>query len=135
MIVSVLRWNSNHQLLPVWVGGILGTEFLPVAENIVVHDLKLTKLVFRTIIFQIVLLLLSFYVISSSGSVFGASLVMVMNLQLLKDQILELKTSGTLSDSWFLYLKREAFSYQFIRNYLGVLSILFVLLSFFFLRL
>lgn len=109
----------------------MGTEFLPLTESIFQHDLKLSRPVFHTFVFQVILVVLGFYVLSSSGSFFGAGLVMVMYLQMIKDQIMELKINNFLSDGWFLYLRKEAFPIPVLRNYLIILIILFIVLTLF----
>ncbi|MBM3205653.1 hypothetical protein FJZ41_02260 [Candidatus Shapirobacteria bacterium] len=48
-----------------------------------------TKLAFHNALFQVILFVLCFFVLSSSGNLFGAGLVMAMALHLLKDEFLE----------------------------------------------
>jgi hypothetical protein len=46
-----------------------------------------TKLVFHNVLFQIILIILCFFVLSSTNGLFGKGLVMAMFLHLLKDEI------------------------------------------------
>lgn len=129
IIISVVRLRFDTSFLFFWIGGLLGTEFLPLAENIFQHDLKLSKPVFHTLIFQAILAVLSFYVLSSSGSLFGIGFVMVMNLQLLKDEIFELRSAGKLSPGWFLYLREERLNPRTVGSFIILLVLLFLLLA------
>jgi hypothetical protein len=131
LIISILRFNFSFQLLFLWLGGLLGTEFLTISEQIFQHDLKLTKPIFKTVVFQTVLICLTFYIITSSRSLFVSGLIMTMNLQLLKDQITEYTKTKTLSGSWFIYLRQDYFTSPILRGYLVVLFSLFLFFSLF----
>lgn len=58
------------------------------------------NLIFHSFYFQIIFLVLTFFVISSSGSVFGRGLVGAFFLHLVVDQWIDLKEIGNL-DAWF----------------------------------
>ena len=51
------------------------------------------KLVFHNVLFQVILIVLCFFVLSSTNNIFGKGLVMVMFLHLLKDEV-ELLRNG-----------------------------------------
>lgn len=57
-----------------------------------------TKLVFHTALFQIIFLILSFLVLTSSGSIFGRGLVLAFLLHLSIDQIVDLRETGALAN-------------------------------------
>ena len=59
-----------------------------------------TKLIFHTAIFQIIFLVFSFLVITSSGSVFGRGMVLAFMLHLIIDQIVDLMETDSLQN-WF----------------------------------
>jgi len=59
-----------------------------------------TKLIFHTATFQIIFLVLTFWVISSSGSPFGRGLVLAFALHLSVDQIVDINETGGLAN-WF----------------------------------
>ena len=58
------------------------------------------ELIFHTIFFQFIFIILTFFVISSTGSVFGRGLVLAFCLHLLIDQVVDLRQTGSLSN-WF----------------------------------
>jgi hypothetical protein len=58
-----------------------------------------THQVFHSFSFQIIFLILAFWVVSSSGSLFAIGLVLAFSLHLFVDQLLSLLTSGNL-DLW-----------------------------------
>lgn len=58
------------------------------------------NLIFHSFYFQIIFLILTFFVISSSGSIFGRGLVGAFFLHLIVDQVVDLRDTGSL-DNWF----------------------------------
>lgn len=61
------------------------------------------RLIFHTVIFQAVLAILTFWVITSSGSLFGRGLVLAFSLHLVLDELSQFLEKGDLS-SWFWQL-------------------------------
>lgn len=59
-----------------------------------------TRLIFHTATFQIIFLILTFWVITSSGSPLGWGLVLAFTLHLLIDQIVDINETGGLNN-WF----------------------------------
>ena len=59
-----------------------------------------TKLIFHTATFQLIFLVLAFFVLTSSGSLMGRGLVLAFFLHLIIDQAVDLATTGSLSN-WF----------------------------------
>lgn len=59
-----------------------------------------TKLIFHTATFQLIFLVLTFLVITSSGSMFGRGLVLAFSLHLLVDQAVDFMETGDLNN-WF----------------------------------
>ncbi len=58
------------------------------------------NLIFHSFYFQLLFWVLTFLVVSSSGSVFGRGVVTTFSLHLIIDQILDLRQSGNI-DNWF----------------------------------
>ena len=88
-----------------------------------------TKLIFHTIFFQIIFLVLSFLVISSSGSIFGRGLVLAFLLHLSIDQIIDLRETGGFSN----WLKDVPFTLDRTRTIYYVVATFLVILLFGFL--
>jgi len=59
-----------------------------------------TKIIFHTASFQLVFVLLAFWVLTSSGSIFGRGLVLAFLLHLVVDQAVDLNQMGNLAN-WF----------------------------------
>jgi hypothetical protein len=57
-------------------------------------------LIFHTILFQLIFFVLTFWMLSSSGSVFGKGMVLAFSLHLLIDQVIDLTEIGDFSN-WF----------------------------------
>lgn len=59
-----------------------------------------TKLIFHTATFQLIFWVLTFFVITSSGSLLGRGLVLSFSLHLIIDQVVDFSSMGSLSN-WF----------------------------------
>ena len=58
------------------------------------------NLIFHTIFFQIFFLILTFWVVTSSGNVFGMGIVLAFSLHLFIDQVTDYVEKGSI-DNWF----------------------------------
>lgn len=95
------------------------------------HNLHL-RLIFHSVVGQVVLLLLAFYIISSGGSIFASALVMSINLHLLKDEWQAyFEDKEGLSD-WLFWPVRGVPTGEYLGVYLGGVSLLFLALTLFF---
>lgn len=59
-----------------------------------------TKLIFHTAVFQVIFLVLAFWVVTSSSSILGRGLVLAFGLHLILDQVNQVLEKGELT-SWF----------------------------------
>ncbi|KKU17509.1 MAG: hypothetical protein UX25_C0008G0010 [Candidatus Woesebacteria bacterium GW2011_GWC2_45_9] len=59
-----------------------------------------TRLIFHTATFQLIFLVLTFFVLTSSGSLMGRGLVLAFFLHLIIDQIVDINETGGLAN-WF----------------------------------
>jgi hypothetical protein len=103
------------------------------AENHKTH----ISLVFHHFVFQTVLLVVSFFVISSTTSILGKGLVLAMSGHLLVDQFFDLKNSPDHLKSWLF--ARTPFSnlplpHSWLKAYFCFFCLAFLLLFYFFLR-
>lgn len=62
-----------------------------------------TRLIFHSVTFQVIFLILTFWVVTSSGSLFGRGLVLAFSLHLVLDQLNQVLEKGELA-SWFWQL-------------------------------
>lgn len=85
------------------------------------------NLTFHSALFQPLLLILAFFVLTSTGSLFGSGLVMSMNLHLLKDEWQCFLEEGELSFLFWQIKRKVDKSTQ--RLYLIVVTFFFSLLS------
>ena len=89
LVITVFNLDWRLNLIWFWLGGLAGT-FLLDLERLLYREpllLKPQRSPFRNIIFQLILLVVCFYVITSNASFLGKGLVMAMSLSLLKDEI------------------------------------------------
>ena len=132
ILATIFNHLFSLNYWPLWLGGILGTilpdidhllylylnpqeltsqrfnSLLGKQEIKRVFTLLYTtrserkNLIFHTIFFQIIFLVLTFWVLTSSGSFFGKGLVLAFSLHLVIDQILDL-TELKSFDNWLKY--------------------------------
>jgi hypothetical protein len=134
VIITLLRWSWQWNLVFFWVGGLLGT-FLLDADHLFYllwinpHELtslrakrlveqkrfkealilvwdtrhERIRLPFRNALFQPILYVLCFFILTSTGSLFGAGLVMGMALHLLKDEVEDLLTDKERLKKWLFW--------------------------------
>ncbi len=93
------------------------------------HEAHL-RLIFHTAIFQVVLLILSFYVLTSGGSVFGSALVLSLNLHLLKDEWFDFFSPRKAAlANWLFWQIKELRAERFLSLYLVGVSLVFGFLT------
>jgi len=94
------------------------------------HQLVLSRglhkrLIFHSALFQIILFPLSFFILSSGGSIFASGLVMSINLHLLKDEWQDFfKNREKLSDWLFWQVKGLAVR-EYLKIYMVVVTAVF----------
>lgn len=101
-LVGILKWGLqiNLSIVSYAAGGIIGIFFLDTAEVF----FKLTPSPFKSVVFAAGLALISFFVVTSTGSLLGIGLVLSIYLSLLLGQIAELQARNNLN-SWFWMVK------------------------------
>jgi len=98
LLAGILKWNihPNFSSLTFIIGGLLGIYFLDIAE--VFFSLQPSP--FRSVVFVAGLIIVSLFVITSSGSMLASGLVLSLFLTLLLWQIGEWELHKNLSD-WY----------------------------------
>jgi len=87
------------------------------------------RLVFHSLLGQIVLLILAVFVLTSSGSLFGSALILSLNLHLLKDEWEDFFKSKEHLADWLFWQVREPKLEEHLGVYLGGVSFIFLLLT------
>lgn len=90
------------------------------------HD----RLIFHSAVFQAILLVLAFYVVSSGGSFFGSGLIMSINLHLLKDEWQDYAKRGEgVVSNWLFWQIKGIPVQKYLKLYLIIISLIFLSLS------
>lgn len=90
------------------------------------------RLIFHTATFQVILLLLTFYVLTATNNLFGAGLVMAMNLHLLKNEWFAwLRGEKEALVDWLFWQVRGIAMGNYLNLFLAGVSIIFLILSVF----
>jgi hypothetical protein len=98
IFIGFLKWGFKPPVQALWyiAGGILGIFFLDLAEAF----FRLTPSPFRSIIFSGAFAGVSFFVVTSSGSMVAIGLVLSLYLTLVLWQIGEWRLNGNIA-SWY----------------------------------
>ena len=128
--VGVLKWGIAWppQAALYFVGALLGVYFLDGAEVF----FALTPSPFRSVVFMAGFAVVSFFIVTSSGSFVGSGLVLSLYLSLILWQIGELQIAGNLN-SWYRMVAGPV-SVNVQRWVLFVFVAFFVLETFLFIR-
>lgn len=96
--VGLLKWRLRPPIESVMylTGGLVGIYFLDIAE--VFFDL--TPSPFRTVLFAVLFAIVSFFVVTSSGSLLATGLVLSLYLTIILWQVGEWRMTGSLN-SWY----------------------------------
>jgi len=102
LILGVLKWKMTPDLTTVYylVGGLFGVYFMDIAE--VVFDIHPSP--FRSILFVVLFSVVSFFVVTSSGSMFAAGLVLSLYFTLFLMAAEEWQEHGNLN-GWYALIK------------------------------
>ena len=85
-----------------------------------------TRLIFHSVIGQIILLVLAFYLLTSGGSILGSAFIMSINLHLLKDEWQDyFKDKKHLID-WLFWQVRAEIPEKQLTVYLVIVSLVFL---------
>src|SRR3989304_8189632 len=97
-LTGLVKWKLTPAASSLWYlfGGVTGIYFLDAAEAF----FHLTPSPFRSVIFQALFVVVSLFVVSSSGSLFASGLVLILYLTLILIAVGELRMVGNL-DSWY----------------------------------
>jgi len=93
------------------------------------HDTH-TRLIFHSALFQVIFLIFTFYIFTSSGSLFGSGLVAGMNLHLLKDEWEDYFKKPDHLNNWIFWQIKKEISLQEQKIFLILVLLIFVGLSF-----
>jgi len=137
LILVILRWQLHPGLEIIFflAGGLLGVYFLDLAEAIFKFNTSnqpsdqptSSRSSFKNVLFQGAFVFLALFVITSSGSLFGAGMILAMYLGMLISQYHQLMATGNLN-SWFWPIKTEI-TVANQKIYLGILAGFFLLLN------
>ncbi len=93
--------------------------------------LERPKLALHNALFQIILITLAFFILTSTNNLFGTGLVMGLALHLLKDEFQDLVRDEKYLKSWLFWQFQFEVSLQGQKIYLAIMVLLFLSLSWF----
>lgn len=96
-----------HELTSKRVDYMMGKRDISASLNLLAETREERKdLIFHTIFFQLIFVVLTFFVVTSSGSLLGRGMVLAFSLHLLVDQAVDLMEIGNLN-TWLKYIPIE----------------------------
>lgn len=98
LVLGFLKWQINPTLDSLYylIGGVIGIYFLDIAEEF----FAVSPSPFRSTVFAALFILVSFFIVSSSGSMIATGLVLSLYLTLVLWQLGEWQINGNLN-SWY----------------------------------
>lgn len=125
IFLIIFHWGFKvkPEILLFLAGGILGVYFLDLADVL----FKISPSPFKNVLFQAIFVPFSLFVLTSSGSLFGTGLVLLIFGNMLLSQWQEFAKNGNIG-SWFWIVKKE-FDIPTQQLYFAVMVGIFVLLS------
>lgn len=125
IFLIIFHWGFKvkPEILLFLAGGILGVYFLDLADVL----FKISPSPFKNVLFQAIFVPFSLFVLTSSGSLFGAGLVLSISLGMLFSQWQEFALSGNINN-WFSLIKKK-FSPANQQVYFVAMLGIFVVLS------
>lgn len=93
-----------------------------------------TELIFHHYFFQVVLALISFFVFSSTNSVFARSLILALNIHLLVDEYDDFRKNPKHLQEWLFARESKQLSVSSLPYYLGIFAVLCLLFIFLLIR-
>lgn len=87
------------------------------------------RLVFHSLIGQILLFILAIYILTSSGSLFASAFIMSINLHLLKDEWDSFRQDKNHLADWLFWQIREPKAKVYLNEYLIAATLLFLIFT------
>ena len=97
LVVLFFRFKNPFWVLFFGFGGVVGT-FITDIEKAVSVKLETNSHIFHSYLFQVIFLVLTFYVLTSTGSALASGVSLFAYLQILKDQVADLSAKNM--QSW-----------------------------------
>lgn len=98
LVLGFFKWQIHPDLGSIYylAGGLIGVYFLDIAEEF----FQLNPSPFRSIVFAVLFVVVSLFVVTSSGSMLASGLVLSLYLSMVLWQLGEWQIKGNLS-SWY----------------------------------
>jgi hypothetical protein len=93
-----------------------------------------TNLIFHHFFFQVVLILISAFVFTSTGNVFAMSFLFALNVHLLVDEYEDYRHDPTHLQNWLFARETKQLPVAYLGRYIGVFTALTLILSFLLLK-
>lgn len=109
-------------------------DYRSILELLETTHKKHTNLIFHHFFFQVVLVLVSLFVFTSSGNIFGMALLVAINTHLLVDEIKDFRSDPRHLQEWLFARESKQLPIKSIKNYLLIFIILLLLFVFLLLK-
>ncbi len=130
LAAGFLKWWISPPLGAIWfiVGGVIGIYFLDLTE----YFFKLSPALLHSIVFEALFVVVSFFIITSSGGWLEGGLVLSLYLTMLTAKLKEWRTTGSLN-SWFQMVD-ETVSISTQQGLLAIFGLIFLMETYLFIK-
>lgn len=102
-------------------------DFTSIIKLLEVTHKKHTNLIFHHFFFQVVLALISFFVFTSSGNIFGMAFLFALNVHLVVDEYDDLLHNKTHLQDWLFAREDKQLPQAYLSKYIAVFAILCII--------
>jgi hypothetical protein len=109
-------------------------DFISIIKLINIGRLKHHNLIFHHYFFQIVLVLFSFFIFTSTNSIFVSSLVLSLNFHLIIDEVIDYLRDPKILQKWLFAREPNQLPIKFLGRYLTIFCLIFLFFLFLFIK-
>ena len=109
-------------------------DFIPIIKLINSSRQKHHNLIFHHYFFQIILTFFSFFIFTSTNSIFTSGLVLSINLHLIIDELTDYFNDPKILQKWLFAREDSQLPIKFLGRYLTIFVVIFCLFTFLFIK-
>lgn len=128
----LLKPNSEESRLV--KTAIKNKDFIPIFRLINIGRQKHHNLIFHHYFFQIILILFSLFIFTSTDNIFASGLVLSLNLHLIIDELIDYFKDPKLLQKWLFAREPNQLPVKFLSRYITVFILIFLLFLFLFIK-
>ena len=109
-------------------------DFIPVIKLINAGRLKHHNLIFHHYFFQVILVLFSIFIFTSTSNIFASGIVLSLNLHLIIDELIDYYKDPKLLQKWLFAREPNQLPVKFLGRYITIFILIFLFFLFLFIK-